>query len=111
MTETTVPIDELVTALGAGPPLRFAMLFGSAARGGMRADSDVDIAIFPDDLRLSLADELALQAELARACGRDVDLVRLDLAPTLVKWQVARYGRVVLERTPFAAARFVASAV
>ena len=39
-----------------------------------------------------------------------MDLVRLDRAPTLVKWQVARDAKVLLESGPFQAARFVASA-
>jgi hypothetical protein len=44
-------------------------------------------------------------------CGRTVDLVRLDKAPTLVRWQVVRYGHVLLENSPFAASRFVAASV
>jgi hypothetical protein len=87
------------------------MLFGSDARGTRRADSDVDIGIFPVDANLSLQDELSLQTELARVCGRNVDLVRLDRAPTLVRWQVVRYGRVIMESTRFSAARFVAESV
>ncbi len=86
------------------------MLFGSAAKGKLRADSDFDVAILPADPYIALSDELALQAELTRVCERDVDLVRLDLAPTLVKWQVVRDGRVLLEQAPFAAARFAAVA-
>jgi predicted nucleotidyltransferase len=105
-------LDELLAAvLLAGPPLRFAMLFGSMATGMGTPDSDVDVGIFPADPRLPLQDELSLQTELARVCGRDVDLVRLDQAPTLVCWQVVRYGRVIMEATPFAAARFVAASV
>jgi predicted nucleotidyltransferase len=106
-----IPWDRLAAALSAGPPLRFAMLFGSAAKGIMRADSDVDVAIYPRDPSLPLADELALQTELTRVCGRDVDLVRLDRAPTLVCWQVVRYGRLLIEQVPFSAARFTARAV
>jgi predicted nucleotidyltransferase len=106
------PLDHLLVAvLRAGPPLRFAMLFGSAAKGTQRTDSDVDVAIFPDDPQLSLADELSLQTSLTRTCARDVDLVRLDRAPTLVRWQVVRHGRVLLEPRPFTAARFIAAAI
>jgi predicted nucleotidyltransferase len=84
------------------------MLFGSAAKGNLCADSDVDVAILPAEHDIALSDELALQAELTRVCERDVDLIRLDLAPTLVKWQVVRDGQVLLEQAPFAAARFIA---
>ena len=58
----------------------------------MRTESDVDVAILPSDPDLPLAAELSLQAELGRAAGRDVDLVRLDQASTVVKWQVAKHG-------------------
>jgi predicted nucleotidyltransferase len=106
-----VPLDRLAAALSAGPPLRFAMLFGSAAKETMRPDSDIDVAIYPKDPSLPLADELALQTELTRICGREVDLVRLDRAPTLVCWQVVRHGRLLVEREPFSVARFTARAV
>ncbi len=106
-----LPLDSLLAVLRAGPPLRLAMLFGSAARGELRAHSDLDLAILPQDSRLSLGAELGLQTALARAVGRNVDLVRLDLAPTLVRWQIARHGRPLLEAGPFEAARFVADAV
>jgi predicted nucleotidyltransferase len=76
----------------------------------MHDGSDVDIGIIPADPGLALAAELELQASLARACGREVDLVRLDRAPTLVKWEVARGGRVLLESGRFEAARFIAAA-
>lgn len=111
MVEPDVSLEQLVAALREGPPLRFAMLFGSAARGTLRADSDVDIGIFPVDLSLPLSEELALQAELTRVCGREVDLVRLDRAPTLVRWQVVRYGRVLMESSPFSASRFAANSI
>jgi uncharacterized protein len=104
-------LEHLEAVLNAGPPLRFALLFGSVAAGTDRADSDIDIAIYPEDPNLSLPDELALQTELARVCGRQVDLVRLDQAPTLVRWQVVRHGRVIVERAPFAAARFIAGSI
>jgi uncharacterized protein len=110
MIAASPPFDSLVAALRSGPRLRLAVLFGSAASGALRPDSDVDIAILPEDPELPLAAELALAVELSAACGREVDLVRLDQAPTLVRWQVARHGRVLLEAGPFEAARFAAAA-
>jgi predicted nucleotidyltransferase len=106
-----IPLDRLVAALKAGPPLRFALLFGSVAAGTHRDDSDVDIAIFPDDPSLSLGDELSLQTELARICQRPVDLVRIDRAPTIVRWQTVRHGKPLFEAVPFAIARFAADSV
>jgi predicted nucleotidyltransferase len=78
-------VDRIRRALAVDPPLRLAILFGSGARGALRPDSDVDVGIIPCDADLSLRDELDLQARLARACARDVDLVRLDRAPTRLR--------------------------
>jgi predicted nucleotidyltransferase len=110
MTPSCIPLDRLKAALGEGPPLRLAVLFGSAARGKIRPDSDVDVAILPEDPDLPLAVELALQVSLTAACGREVDLVRLDRASTLVRWQVASHGIPLLAGDERAHARFVAAA-
>lgn len=103
-------LERVRAALRDGPPLRLAVLFGSAARGSLRPGSDVDIAIVPVKTDLGLRAELDLQAALSRASGREVDLLRLDLAPTLVKWEVARSGRMLCASGPDEFARFVAEA-
>jgi predicted nucleotidyltransferase len=87
------------------------MLFGSQARGTSRGMSDVDIGIWPEDSNLALGDELKLQVDLTRLLAREVDIVRLDHAPTLVRYEVAKAGVPLYEATPFAAARFTAAAV
>ena len=46
-----------------------------------------------DDL---LAEDLELQVALERAANRDVDLVRLDEASTLVRWRIAESGRPIV---------------
>jgi len=111
MVSTSAALDRIVTALRSGPPLRLAMLFGSTAKGTQRSDSDIDIGIVPEDPELSLTEELTLQTELCRVSGREVDLVRLDRASSLMRWQVVRYGRALVEAQPFAAARFTAETV
>ena len=103
-------VDLARGALRNGPPLRIAAVFGSAARGSSHAGSDVDLAIWPRDEELSLEAELDLQVKLERAIGRQVDLVRLDRASTLVRWEVARQGALVLAEPPWEWTRFVARA-
>lgn len=98
--------EALETVLRRGPPLRLAVLFGSGARGSMRPDSDVDIGILPVDPDLPFGAEADLQVELELACGRTVDLVRLDQASTLLRNQVAREGRPLLEARDGACQRF-----
>jgi predicted nucleotidyltransferase len=52
-----------------------AYLLGSAARGQLRSDSDIDLAMLPMPGRhLSLQDRLALAAELERQVRRTVDV-------------------------------------
>jgi predicted nucleotidyltransferase len=111
MTLTSPALDLIVAALHSGPPLRLAILFGSTAKGTQRGDSDIDIGIIPEDPEMSLAEELTLQTEMSRVSGRQVDLVRLDRASTILRWQVVRYGRPLFEAEPFAMARFTADAI
>lgn len=111
--QTTVrppALDDIRKALAAGPSLRLAMLFGSAAKGGFHSGSDIDVGIIPVDPDLPLADELRLQSAMECALNRSVDLVRLDHAPTLVRYQVAIEGVALLEATPFERSHFVATA-
>lgn len=84
--------DRLATTIAAGPPARLVVLFGSAAQGRMRDHSDVDIGWIPADADLSLGDELTFQANLTAAAGREVDLLRLDQASTILRYDVARDG-------------------
>ncbi|MBL8752007.1 MAG: nucleotidyltransferase domain-containing protein [Planctomycetes bacterium] len=88
----TFVADNLQAAIARGPRAHFVALFGSAAKGGMRADSDVDIAWLPEDAHLPLSAELDFQAALTLAAGREVDPVRVDHASTLCRSEVARFG-------------------
>lgn len=103
-------VERLTLALGAAPPLRLAVVFGSIARGCARPDSDVDVAILPRDPSMTLAVELDLQAELSRAAGCAVDLVRLDHASTTLRFQIARDGLPLYAETPSELSRFRARA-
>lgn len=76
----------------------------------MRPHSDVDVGIVPNGDGPSLAEELALQVELSRACGREVDLVRLDGADSILRWEAAREGLTLYSEPAGAAARFRAEA-
>ena len=88
-----------------------AILFGSAAKGRLRPDSDIDIGILPlPDRALSFNEELALAAELEQLLGREVDLVRLDTASTLLRFEASQ-GRRLYEARLGAFADFVARAL
>jgi hypothetical protein len=60
----------------------------------------VDIAIAPLDPDLSVWDEGDLAAVFEAALGVPVDLVRLDLAPTLLEWEIVKSGVPILVSSP-----------
>jgi uncharacterized protein len=103
-------VARLRAALRDGPAVRLAVLFGSAARGTRRPDSDVDVAIlFAEPLDAS--PEVSFGARLTRAAAADLDVVRLDVpVSTLLKWQIATTGIPLVEATPGEFARFRARA-
>ncbi len=103
-------VSQLKAALQGGPRLRLALLFGSGAKDQLRPDSDLDIGIVPVDADLTLGDELALATRLCRATGREVDLVRLDRAPAIVRWQAVEHHVPLLADPPESLPRFVAAA-
>jgi len=98
----------LAEALQSRPGVRLAVLFGSAARGSTAPGSDLDVGVLIDPGR---EDTTALEVALARATGRRVDVVRLDAAPPLLRFEIARDGRVLLERKPYAWVDFRARAM
>ena len=102
-------IGRLRTALEGLAGIRLAVLFGSAASGRARPDSDVDIAVLGEH-ELDAGAESRLARTLSLATGRNVDLIRLQRASTLLKWQIASKGVPLVERTPGEFARFRAMA-
>jgi uncharacterized protein len=75
----------------AVPSLIVLYRFGSAERGAVRPDSDIDLAIFsrealPELRRFELAQDLAIQLH------RDVDLVDLRSASTVMRMQIISTG-------------------
>lgn len=110
MLDRDAMVARIRAVLGEGPRLRLAVLFGSFSRGVARPDSDVDVAILPADPDLPLAEELALQVALERACGRSVDLVRIDRASTLLRFRAAREGLLLAADPPAEHVRFLRTA-
>ena len=76
-----------------------AYLFGSYARGLETPRSDVDIAVLLSEVpERPLEYYLHLEHELAKVLEMDVDLVFLNDAPPLLKYQVIKYGRLLFSR-------------
>ena len=103
-----MPPDLSITldALGARLPDVFAVyVFGSAVQGGTHAASDLDLAVVMPH-PLDAVERFDVQEAVAAAIGRDVDLVDLGSASTVMQMQVVSTGRVVLERDAGARAAF-----
>lgn len=95
-------VDRVVADL---PGVQAVYLFGSAATGRDRRDSDVDLAVLAAG-RLDAARLFEVRLFLAGLLGRPVDLVDLRSASPIVARQVLAHGRPlrVLDRS--AAARW-----
>ncbi len=91
-------ISALRIALRTEPNVRFALLFGSVARGTDMPAGDVDVLV---DLRDPSLERLVdVQAKLAAAVDRQVDVVRLTDAEAEPAFLAEAFadGRVLVDR-------------
>ena len=90
-------VERLEDLRAVSPRVELVVLFGSAARGRSRPDSDLDVAVRCD----GPADLDALYLLLApRLATSQLDLVDLRRTGSLLAFQVARHGRLLYERDP-----------
>jgi predicted nucleotidyltransferase len=80
------------------PNVRLAAAFGSVARGEERPESDLDLALLLDTD--SIPERWEIEAALGRVAGREVDFVYLNEAPPLLRFEIARDGVLLFERSP-----------
>jgi len=92
-------VKRLATLFENEKNILVAYLFGSYARGYETVQSDVDIAVLLSEVPEKLLEYyLNLERKLAEALEKDVDLVFLNDAPPLLKYQVIKYGRLLFSR-------------
>ena len=71
-------------------------VFGSAARGEMRPDSDIDLLVdFLPEARVSLLRHAAAERELTALLGRKVDLVSKRALKEAVRDEVLPQARII----------------
>ncbi len=84
------------------PEIVLAYLFGSRARGTQRPRSDTDLGVLLEkgfDQKRYLDFRLELLKDLDHFLGvENIDLVILNGAPPLLKFQVAKYGKIMFQR-------------
>ena len=106
-------VKRIQVYLEGRPEIRFAYLFGSWAKGTANPLSDIDVAIYVNEEGIGEGYPYGYTAELIAdlmkiARTNRLDLVILNAAPPLLRFQVARYGfplmfRVAAERDQFLA--------
>ena len=110
MRKAQISIKREVAKCAAGhPEIQAAYVFGSAASGRMRPDSDVDVAVLIDGVKRSgfLKYRLKLMADVGKALQRnDVDVVILNEASPLLAHRALSRGDLVFERSASARVRF-----
>ncbi len=71
--------------------MRLALLFGSSVTRGLENARDLDVAV-AFMRSVSLMEQCRLGEHLEKVAGREIDLVDLDSASTLLRAEVARHG-------------------
>lgn len=99
--------EQLRERLSSEPGVRLAVLFGSAAMDALSPASDVDIGL---SIQGEMAARHRLEADLERRVRRTLDVVDLDSAPPQLRFEIARSGVLLVERTPGAWTEFRARA-
>lgn len=92
------------------PGARAAWLFGSGAKGRLRADSDIDLAVVRREPLRGL-ERYDIAARLALRFGRDVDLLDFERLSPVMKVQVIAGGRILFDDQPVTTALATASAL
>ena len=99
----------LIEALEGFPEVELAVIFGSVARGEATRESDVDVGVKSKRSSQELLSRL--EVILGRAVQRDVQVVSLDDSPPLLRFEIARDGKVLVQRRPHAWVDFRARAM
>lgn len=75
----------------------FAYIFGSYVQGKMRPDSDIDIAIYSEK-KLDSETYLEIKMDLTDACKREIDLIILNDANPLLKYEIYKNNILLFTR-------------
>lgn len=91
-----LPLSQIIqTILAEFPATQGIYLYGSFATGEQNAESDVDLAILLPHVSANKAGTLyfsSLHTRLSRLLQRDLDLINLRLAPTILGNQIVSTG-------------------
>ncbi len=85
-------------------------IHGSAVKGGLRSDSDLDLAILPlSGERIATDERMALGGELALLVGREVDIGILSTNNLVYAKEVIEHGELLFTKNSFFSERFIST--
>lgn len=93
-------LQRLAEVFGHYPQVRAVYMFGSQASGRAGPESDLDLAIVPEDPSLK-EKKLDILAELARLGYCNVDLVFLDEDDLVLAYEAVRQNRLIYAAPDF----------
>ncbi len=99
--QISLPTKEMLAPITKQFGLRFIVLFGSAARGKMHEESDIDVGVLTDH-PVTFNKRLKLWYELSSLFHAEIDLAVLNHAEPVLGFEVARDGKLLCERDKFA---------
>src|SRR5437773_8086069 len=110
--ETVARLETLSAAYECHPLIVFAYLFGSGATGDLKPLSDIDVAVYLDEVADPVVAKLEVIGLVTEHLRTDeVDIVVLNDAPTALIGRVLGSRRVIVDRTPFLRHRFESRAL
>lgn len=97
----TPPAKKQLQPIAQKYGLRFIVLFGSVARGGIHEESDIDIGVFTER-PITFSKRLKLWLELSELFRAEIDLAVLNHAEPVFGLEVSRDGKLLYEGKKFA---------
>ena len=89
--------SKILNSLKQYPMIKLCLLFGSAAKGPLRFDSDIDIAVAADRT-LSSQEKLSLIEDLAIQLKRGVDLIDMQQVSGYILQQALSTGKIICNK-------------
>lgn len=86
--------EKLKEFLEKDPNISFAFVFGSAAEGRLRKDSDIDLAIYVTK-ELEPLEYLKLPTKLSDLIKREVHLIVLNKASSLLRHRIMKERKIL----------------
>jgi len=92
-------ILETIEKINLKENIKMVILFGSQARGDFKKNSDIDLAFLMEEEYLKNKNVLDVRSELVSIFSseikKDCDIIFINQAPPLLKYQIVKYGRTM----------------